>query len=103
MPAMTSSWERTCAASGWAKTVRRKCTQQTPRGVEQHGLDRGLEPGVGVGDDQLDVVQAAGLEPAQDAVQNAPSSLSPTSKPSTSRRPSAATPVATTTAWETTR
>src|SRR5581483_1024818 len=36
------------------------------------------------------------------AVQNAPSSLSPTSKPRTSRCPSAATPVATTTAWETT-
>jgi hypothetical protein len=22
MPAMTSSWERTCSASGWANTVR---------------------------------------------------------------------------------
>jgi hypothetical protein len=36
-------------------------------------------------------------------VQNAPSSLSPTAKPSTSRRPSPHTPVATTTAWATTR
>ena len=39
----------------------------------------------------------------RNAVQNAPSSLSPTAKPSTSRCPSAATPVAMTTAWETTR
>ncbi len=37
------------------------------------------------------------------AVQKAPSSLSPTANPSTSRCPSAATPVAMTTAWETTR
>jgi hypothetical protein len=39
----------------------------------------------------------------RNAVHNAPSSLSPTSNPRTSRCPSAATPVATTTAWETTR
>jgi hypothetical protein len=38
----------------------------------------------------------------RNAVQNAPSSESPTAKPSTSRWPSAATPVAITTAWETT-
>ena len=43
------------------------------------------------------------FRPRRNAVQNAPSSLSPTSKPSTSRRPSAVTPVAITTAWETTR
>jgi hypothetical protein len=36
-------------------------------------------------------------------VQKAPSSLSPTANPRTSRRPSAATPVAITTAWDTTR
>ncbi|MDR6875066.1 hypothetical protein J2S61_000052 [Microbacterium barkeri] len=35
--------------------------------------------------------------------QNCSVSLSPTSKPSTTLRPSAATPIATTTAWETTR
>ena len=39
----------------------------------------------------------------RNAVQNAPSSESPTAQPSTSRCPSAATPVAITTAWETTR
>ena len=43
------------------------------------------------------------FRPRRNAVQNAPSSLSPTSKPKTSRRPSAVTPVAITTAWETTR
>jgi hypothetical protein len=37
------------------------------------------------------------------AVQKAPSSLSPTANPRTSRRPSPHTPVATTTAWATTR
>jgi hypothetical protein len=36
-------------------------------------------------------------------VEKAPSSLSPTAKPKTSRWPSPHTPVATTTAWETTR
>src|SRR5690606_4105635 len=36
-------------------------------------------------------------------VQNGCDSVSPTSNPRTSRRPSAATPIATTTAWETTR
>jgi hypothetical protein len=39
----------------------------------------------------------------RNAVQNASSSLSPTSKPRTSRRPSAAAPVATTTVWDTTQ
>ena len=39
----------------------------------------------------------------RNAVQNAPFSLSPTANPRTSRRPSPHTPVATTTAWETTR
>ena len=39
----------------------------------------------------------------RNAVQNAPSSESPTSNPRTSRRPSAVTPVAITTAWDTTR
>jgi len=39
----------------------------------------------------------------RNAVQNGSFSVSPTSKPSTSRRPSPATPTATTTAWETMR
>ena len=39
----------------------------------------------------------------RNAVQNAPSSESPTSKPRTSRRPSPVTPVAITTACDTTR
>jgi transposase, IS30 family len=61
------------------------------------------EPGVRVGDDQLHPGQPAGLRRPQERGQNAPSSLSPTSNPRTSRCPSAATPVATTTARETTR
>jgi hypothetical protein len=43
------------------------------------------------------------LSERRNAVQKAPSSLSPTSKPRTSRPPSAVTPVAITTARETTR
>ena len=39
----------------------------------------------------------------RNAVQNAPSLESPTPKPSTSRSPSAVTPVAINTAWDTTR
>ena len=74
-----------------------------PGGADEHRGDRGLQPGVGIGDDQLDPAEAAGLQPRRNAVQNAPSSESPTSKPRTSRRPSAVTPVATTTAWDTTR
>jgi hypothetical protein len=43
------------------------------------------------------------LSERRNAVQNAPSSLSPTANPSTSRQPSARTPVAITTACDTTR
>jgi hypothetical protein len=43
------------------------------------------------------------LKERKNVVQNAPSSLSPTSNPSTSRCQSEATPVATTTAWESAR
>lgn len=45
-----------------------------PGGAEHHGLDRGLEPGIGVADDQLNAAEAGGLERAQERVQNAPSS-----------------------------
>jgi hypothetical protein len=48
-------------------------------------------------------VRPRALSERRNAVQNAPSSLSPTAKPSTSRQPSPRTPVATTTAWDTTR
>jgi hypothetical protein len=46
------------------------------------------ETGVRVGDDQLHAVQAGGLERAQEPGPDAPLSLSPTSKPRTSRGPS---------------
>ena len=48
-------------------------------------------------------VSPRALRVRRNAVQKAPSSESPTAQPSTSRCPSAATPVAITTAWETTR
>ena len=67
------------------------------------GLDGLAQPEVGVGDDQLHPGQPTRLQATEKAVQKAPSSLSPTAKPRTSRRPSPHTPVATTTAWETTR
>src|SRR3712207_6000032 len=85
MPATTSSWACTCSASGWAKivriaaatisalplgtwasTLRMKCTRPLPGRAEQHRADRGLEPGVGVGDDQLGAGQPTGLERAQE-------------------------------------
>jgi hypothetical protein len=58
---------------------------------------------VGVGDDQLHPNQPTGLQAAQECRPVGTSSLSPTATPSTSRRPSPHTPVATTTAWATTR
>jgi hypothetical protein len=48
-------------------------------------------------------VSPLALSERRNAVQNAPSSLSPTSRPRTSRPPSAVTPVAMTTARLTTR
>jgi hypothetical protein len=74
-----------------------------PGRAQEDGGDRTFEAGVGVGDDQLGAAQARALSERRNAVQKAPSSESPTAKPSTSRCPSAATPVAMTTAWETTR
>jgi hypothetical protein len=81
MPAMTSSWERTCSASGDSSDrggdhlgvslgdLREHVAQEVhpaslPGSAEQHRLDRGLEPGMRVRDDQLHTVQATGLERA---------------------------------------
>ena len=69
----------------------------------QHRGDRGLEPGVRVGDDQLDPCRPRPRRSRRNSVQNASVSLSPTAQPRTSRCPSARTPVAITTAWDTTR
>jgi hypothetical protein len=82
---MTSSWARTCSASGWRRRCgwRRRPSRRCPweRGparwarsapgsaasrAEQHRGDRGLQSGVGVGDDQLGAGQPAGLERAQE-------------------------------------
>jgi hypothetical protein len=46
-------------------------------------------------------VSPRALSERRNAVQNAPSSLSPTAKPGTSRRPSAATRLAMMSAWDT--
>ena len=48
-------------------------------------------------------VRPRSRSPPRNSAQNASVSLSPTWQPSTSRRPSADTPVAMTTAWDTTR
>jgi len=74
-----------------------------PDRAQHHGADGGDQAGVVVGDHQLHSVQAALAQAAQEPVQNSLDSLSPTLEPSTSRRPSALTPLAITTAWETTR
>ena len=108
-------------ASGWAKivriaaatisavplgtrasTLRRKWTRQRCQAAPSStARDGALEALVGVGDHQPHARQARG--PAGErrkAVQKAPSSLSPTASPSTSRSPSALTPVAITTALD---
>jgi hypothetical protein len=44
-----------------------KCTRQRCQAApDQHRGDRGLQPGVGVGDDQLGAAQPTGLERAQE-------------------------------------
>jgi hypothetical protein len=72
-------------------------------GAGHRGLDGLAQPEVGVGDDQLHPGQPRAFKLRKKAVQKAPSSESPTANPSTSRRPSPHTPLATTTAWATTR
>ena len=120
MSATWSSWSRT--APGWAgedradrggdhvgvglgdAALRMKWTRQRCQAAPWRTVrDRGDEPAVGVGDDQLHASQATAAQVAENSVQNVSVSLSPTAQPRTSRCPSAATPVATTTAWETTR
>jgi hypothetical protein len=124
MVAIMSSWERTCSASGWAKIVRiaaatisalpfgdpgEDVAQEVhpaalPTGIaSEHRPDRGLEAFVGIRDDQLHPVQAAGLQRAQESGPERPVLAVADVEPRTSRLPSARTAVATTTAWETTR
>ena len=62
-----------------------------PAGPGQDRADGRLEAGVGVGGDQLHPTEPRALSERRNAVQKAPSSLSPTSQPSTSRPPSAVT------------
>jgi hypothetical protein len=71
-------------------------------GADEHRVHGLPQAQVRIRDHQPHPCQAAGLQRAQERGQNAPASLSPTSTPSTSRRPVAVTPTATTTAWETT-
>jgi hypothetical protein len=74
-----------------------------PGRAEQHRADGGLQPGVGVGDDQLGAAQPAGLQRAEERGPERAVLAVADPQPSTSRCPSAASPVAITTAWETTR
>ena len=51
----------------WASTLRRKCTRQRCQAAPSSTAgDRLLQPGVGVGDDQLHPAQPAGLQRAQE-------------------------------------
>ena len=123
MPAITSSWACTCSASGWAKivriaaatisalplgtrasTLRIKCTRQRCQAAPSSTAAMAAFSPV-CASEMTSWVPASprAFSVRRNAVQNAPSSESPTAKPSTSRCPSAATPVAITTAWETTR
>jgi len=121
--AMTSSWERTCSASGWAKTVRmaattvsalpfetrastspRKCTQQSfPAEPSRTASIAPFSPVCASETTSWVPAKSRGLQQAQEGDPEGPSSLSPTAEPKSSRCPSGATPVAMTTAWETTR
>jgi hypothetical protein len=120
---MTSSCSRTAAGPGWAKmvrmvaatisaepfgtwasTLRRKCTrhrcQAAPRSTEPIAV---FSPACASEMISCTPPRPRAFSDRRNAVQNAPSSLSATSNPRTSRCPSAATPVATTTACDTTR
>src|SRR5512135_2038041 len=60
-----------------ASTLRRKCTRQPlPARALEHGRDRGGEPAVGIGDDQLHSVPSAVAQRAEELLQNASASLS---------------------------
>ena len=50
----------------WPRQSRRKCTVQRCQGHAEHPGDRGLEPLVGVGDDELHADQAARHQRAQE-------------------------------------
>ena len=109
---MTSSWSRTCAASGWAKIVRiaaatiscgalRDLGEQVaqevdpaalPGGADHHRGDRCLSPVCASEITSLVPVSPRAFSERRNAVQNAPSSVSPTANPRTSRRPSADDP-----------
>jgi hypothetical protein len=120
--AMTSNCSRTCSASGWAKMVRiaaatiswvplgttakalrMKCTRHrchsAPISTERIAC---FSPVWALEMTSWTPASPRAFRPRRNAVQNAPSSESPTSNPRTSLRPSAVTPVAITTAWDTT-
>jgi hypothetical protein len=72
-------------------------------GVDEHGLDRGLQVSVRVADDHLDAVQPTGLQAARDRGPKSAVLAVADVEAEYFQPPAAATPVATTTAWETTR
>jgi hypothetical protein len=74
-----------------------------PAGADQHRSDRGLEALVGVGDDQLDPAQAAGPQGAQECGPKRAVLGIADLEARALRRPSLVTPVAITTACDTTR
>ena len=122
LAAMDSSWLFTAEASGWAKTVRMAAATISaeplgtlantslkevdptalPGRAQHHRGDGAFEALMGVGDDQAHAGQAPRAQAAQEGGPNAPDSESPTARPRTSRSPLLLTPVATTTASDTT-
>ena len=73
-----------------------------PGRSHHHRLDGGFQAQVLVRDDEPHARSPRARSERRNSVQKAPSSESPTAQPSTSRLPSIETPVATTTARETT-
>lgn len=122
MRATSSNWVCTCPASGWANTVRMieatiswaplgtvestlrmKCRQRCHDAPWKTVLIAYFSPVWASEMTSLTPPRPRVLSERRKSVQDASFSLSPTSNASTSRRPSAATPNATTIAWDTTR
>jgi hypothetical protein len=74
-----------------------------PRAAEQDRVDGLLEAGVGVRDDQLHPTEPARLERAEERSPERAVLAVADGEPEPSRQPSARTPEAITTAWDTTR
>jgi hypothetical protein len=121
MPTMTSSWERGVFSVGLGEYIADRVGDPLPMSLgtwqaryagnargsvatrrKQHRLDRRLEPGVSVADDQLDAVQPSGLHATQERGPERAVLTVDGIKAEHLTAAAAATPVATTTTWNTT-